>query len=213
MRSFSVVLTLLFAFAATSYAWPSAFSGLEVRKAHGNGTAMNRGDSTKKECRQMQRLTQLEALANNQTKLDELVAKGKMNAEQVAALKTKAADEKSKLATLSANSTLTSQCAIINANDRTMQDCREMKRLEKFTKMANNQTALDAFATRQRLNSTQVDALKARVQKAETKLQQLSSNSTLTQLCAQRKQEKGTGTRNSKYRATSTKRAKVLTDV
>jgi hypothetical protein len=139
----------------------------------------------------MRKLTQLTTFANNQTKLDQLVAKGKMDAAQVTALKAKAAQASTKLQTLSANSTLTGQCAIINADRQTKQDCREMKAMERTIRITGNQTALDAFAAKKGLNSTQVDAMKANLQQVEAKLKEMTSNTTLTQICAQNKQEKG----------------------
>ncbi|KAH7083776.1 hypothetical protein FB567DRAFT_91810 [Paraphoma chrysanthemicola] len=181
---------LLFAFAATSYAFPGMGSTtLEVRKDH-NGTQSNGGDSTKRACNQIQKLTHLTELAANQTKLDELVAKGKMNATEVDELKNKAAEASTKLQTMESNTTLTSECAVIDAEKKTVQECKKMKKLQKLANLASNTTALDAMVAKKQLNSTQVDKLKEKIQGAQTKLQTMSSNTTLTDFCAQRKQDK-----------------------
>ncbi|KAJ4374383.1 hypothetical protein N0V83_003124 [Neocucurbitaria cava] len=188
MRSFSVV-AFLFAFVTISYAFPTFGSvNLAVRKD--NGTSKG-GDTTKSACKQMQKLTHLTELAANQTKLDELVAKGKMNTTEVDALKAKAADASTKLQTLESNSTLTTECAVIEADQQSKQECRQMKELTKLAALADNQTAMDALVAKKGLNSTQMDKLMARIQKAETKLQTLSSNTTLTDFCATLKQSKG----------------------
>ncbi|KAL6711192.1 hypothetical protein ACN47E_005723 [Coniothyrium glycines] len=194
MRSFSVLFAFLSALVTTSYAFPSFNSiGLEVRKDH-NGTRDNRGnggDTTKKACKQIQKLTYLTTLAANQTKLDELVAKGKMNTTEVDGLKIKAAEATTMLQTLESNSTLTSECAVIQAAQQTKSDCRAMKQLQQLTSLASNQTAMDAFVSKKSLNSTQVDKLKERITKAETMFQTLSSNTTLTDFCATLKQGNG----------------------
>ncbi|CAO2652323.1 Nn.00g006060.m01.CDS01 [Neocucurbitaria sp. VM-36] len=191
MHSFKVLLAFLFAFVATSHAFPTfGFVDLEVRKDR-NGTRGNGGDTTKQACKQMQKLTKLMGLAANQTKLDELVAKGKMNTTEVDALKAMAADASTKLQTLESNSTLTTTCAVISAERQTKQECSQMKQLQKLATLASNQTAMDAFVAKKSLNSTQVDKLKERISNAETKLQTLSSNTTLTDLCATLKQGKG----------------------
>lgn len=191
MRSFKVLLTLLFAFFTTSYAWPSAdFAALEVRRDRGgNGTNSN-GNPTKKACRQLSKLTKLTELAANQTKLDELVAKGRMNATDVEVLKTEAAEATTKLQTLSANTTLTGECAVINAEKETVGQCKQMNKLQKLADMAGNQTAMDAFVQKKGLNETSVEKLQEKIQQAETRLQEMQSNTTLTDFCAQRQQQK-----------------------
>ncbi|KAH7355788.1 hypothetical protein BKA66DRAFT_270058 [Pyrenochaeta sp. MPI-SDFR-AT-0127] len=191
MRSFNFVLTLLFAFLATSYAWPTTdFAVLEVRRNRGGNDTNSNGNPTKKACRQLAKLTKLTELAANQTKLDELVAKGKMNATDVEELKTEAADATTRLQTLSANTTLTSECAVINAEKETVGQCKQMNKLQKLADLAGNQTAMDAFVQRKGLNETNVEKLQEKIQQAETKLQEMQSNTTLTDFCTQRKQQK-----------------------
>jgi hypothetical protein len=188
MRSFRVLVVLLFAFVAVSYA--SDMPELEARKDR-NATHSKGEDSIKKTCKEMRKLTLLTSFAANQTKLDELVAKGKMNATNVDKLKAKAAAATTKLQTLTSNTTLTSECASMNANMEMKQQCKEMKKLQKLTMLASNTTAMDAFAAHKKLNETQVDHLKEKLQKMETKLKALQANTTLTAFCKPMKQAKG----------------------
>jgi hypothetical protein len=187
MRSLTVLVAILFAFVATSYA--SSFPVIEARK-DSNATRSQGGDNTKMACKEMRQLTALTSLASNQTKLDELVAKGKLDTAKVDALKKKAADASTKLQTMSSNTTLTSECAAIDAQGQMKQQCKQMKRLQKLAKLASNTTTMDAFAAKKNLNSTQVDGLKDKLQKADTKLKTLEANATLTDFCKQMKQGK-----------------------
>jgi hypothetical protein len=190
------LLGLIFAFVATAAAFPQ-FHLLEGRKdrngtsnggGHRNGT---RGNSVNKQCKQMSRMVRLTELAANQTKLDALVAKGKLNDTEVQAIKDKAANATTTLKTLQANATLVDECNVINANKAVKAQCFAMKRIEKMAALANNQTAMDAFAAKKKLNDTEITQFKEQVTKAETKLQEMQSNTTLTDLCAQQKQQKG----------------------
>jgi hypothetical protein len=191
MRSFSVLLAVLFALVATSYASIDFhLPTLEVRKDR-NSTKQNGGDSTKMKCKQIKSLTALTSLAANQTKLDELVAKGKMDTAKVDALKEKAVDATAKLQTLSSNTTLTTECAAIDAKGKMVKECGQMKRLQKLAKLATNATAMDAFSTKHKLNATQVDGLKTKLQNVETKVKAMESNTTLTDFCKQMKQAGG----------------------
>jgi hypothetical protein len=197
MHSFRVLIALLFAFVAMSYA--SDMPELQAREDRnathhkgGEKGGNKGGDSVKKTCKEMSKLTFLTTLAANQTKLDELVAKGKMNATKVDELKAKAAAATTKLQTLTSNTTLTAECAMMNANMEMKHQCKEMKKLQKFTMLASNTTAMDAFAAHKKLNATQVDHLKATLQTMGTKLKALQANTTLTAFCKQMKQAKGT---------------------
>jgi hypothetical protein len=188
MRSFGVLLAVLFAFVATSYASIDFhLPTLEIRKDR-NSTKHNGGDSTKMMCQQIKSLTVLTSLATNQNKLDELVAKGKMDTAKVDALKKKAAEATTKLQNLSSNTTLTTECAAINAKSKMKKECGQMKRLQKLANLATNATALDAFTAKHKLDSTQVDGLKIKVQNADTKFKAMQSNTTFTDFCKQMKQ-------------------------
>lgn len=186
MHSFKLLVSLLLAFVATAYASESGI--LEARKDR-NGTHSG-GDPTKMACKQMQMLTSLTTLAANQTKLDELVAKGKLDTAKVDEIKKKAADATTKLQTLSSNTTLTSECAAIRAKGQMKKQCGQMKSLQKMANLANNATALDDFAAKKNLTSAQLDKFKQKVQGADTKLKALEANTTLTDFCKQMKQAK-----------------------
>ncbi|KAL5119950.1 hypothetical protein ACEQ8H_002048 [Pleosporales sp. CAS-2024a] len=211
MHPSNILASILFAFAATAYATPEpVFHTLEVRKDH-NGTKQHDGkDSTKKECATIRKLTMLANLASNQTKLDALMANGKLDAQKMADLKTKAANANTMLMTLTANTTLTSDCAVIDASEKTKSECKEMKVLSKLAQLASNTTALDALAAKKKMNSTMVDMFKTKLQKAETKLKDMQANTTLTNICnsLQQGKAKADGTSSAGSSGTSAAPAK-----
>jgi hypothetical protein len=189
------LITLLFAFVATAAAFPQLHF-LEARK-HGNGTS-NGGskkngtsNSVNKQCRQMSKMVQLTELAANQTKLDILVSKGKLNATEVQVIKDKAANATMTLKTLQANSTLVDECNVVAASQMVRAQCKAMKKLAKTAALGSNTTAIDAFVAKKKLNDTQVTKFKEQISKAQTKLQEMQSNTTLTDLCASQKSQKG----------------------
>jgi hypothetical protein len=199
MRSFSVVLALLFAFAATSYAWPSVeFPTLEARK-HGDGNSTKSNDpenALKKSCKKLRKLSALSQIAANQTRLDAWVTEGKLDTAEVDALKAKAANATAELQTMESNTTLVSECAIFNAERKSINQCKRMKMLTKLAALASNETAMTAFEQRKRLNETGIEKFKAKIAEAQIKLTDMQSNTTLTNFCAQRaqqQQQKGDG--------------------
>jgi hypothetical protein len=198
MRSFSILTALLFAFVATSYATDMTI--LDARKVH-NETRSRGGDTTQKACKEMRKLTVLTSLAANQTKLDTLVAEGKIDTAKADKLKKEAAAAAPKLQALTANSTLVDECATIDAEGHMTQQCKQMKRLQRLAKLAGNATAMDAFAAKQNLNATQVDGLENKVQEAETKLKALEANATLTDFCKQMKQGQQSGGADGKLKS------------
>lgn len=196
MRSISVLFAILFAFAATSYAWPSAeHQTLEVRKpSDGNNTKSDDPErALKKSCKKMRKLTVLSEIANNQTKLDAWVAEGKLDAPEVDAIKAKAVNATAELQAMQSNTTLVGECAIVDAERKSAQQCRQMKKLTKLAALAGNDTAMAAYEQKKGLNETDIEKLKTKVAEAATKLQELQSNTTLTDLCTQRQQQKGDG--------------------
>lgn len=198
MRSFSFILALLFALTATSYAQPGAgHADLEVRKdGNGNGNstrAMGPDRALKQSCRKMRRLFALSQITANQTKLDAWVAEGKLNTAEVDALKSKAANATAELQTLQSNTTLVAECAVVNAERKSIAQCMRLKQLTKMASLAGNSTALAAFGQKRGLNETQIEKLKAKIADAPTKLQALMSNTTLTTFCTQRRQAKNDG--------------------
>ncbi|KAF9700528.1 hypothetical protein EKO04_001899 [Ascochyta lentis] len=194
MRSFSFLLVLLFACAATSYAWPSvSFPTLEPRH-HGNDTNSNNPERVlKKTCKKIRKLNVLSELANNQTKLDAWVAEGRLNTAEVDAIKAKAANSTAELQTLQSNTTLVGECAVVNAERKSIRQCRQMKWLAKLAALAGNDTAAAAFEKKKGLNETGIEKLKKKIAEASVKLQEMQSNTTLTSFCTQRQQQKGDG--------------------
>jgi len=191
------IFALLFAFMATSYAFPQ-FHILESRKdkngtamAHRNGTS--KANTVKKVCKKMNRLVRLTDLAANQTKLDALVAKGKLNDTEVAKLKAKAVNATATLQTMQANTTLVDECNAFNANLKVRAECFAMKRLAKYVTLANNKTAMDAFVAKKQLNATEAANLQDQVSKADAALQGLQKNTTLVDLCNKQKDTKNNG--------------------
>jgi hypothetical protein len=185
MRSFNVLLAILFSFAATSYAWPKIeFRTLEPRKhGDGNGTDSNNPKrALKNSCKKMRKLTIFTQFAANQTKLDAWVAEGKLDTAQVDAIKAKAANATTELQTMQSNTTLVSECAVVNAERKSVTQCWQMKKLNKLAKLAGNDTALAAFETKKGLNETGIEKLKAKIAEAS-----------LTDFCTQRQQQKGDG--------------------
>jgi hypothetical protein len=194
MRSSGVFRTLLSASVAVSYVVPTRDFDIPTLKARDhNSTHLHGQDFTKKECKQIERLTHLTDLAANQTKLDELVAKGLLDTAEIDELKSIAANATTKLQMLSSNTTLTGECAVIAAGRKTVQECKETHGLKRLADFAGNQTAVDAFVANKDLNSTEIDKFEKRIQEAETKLKALSSNATLTDFCKQREHVKGEG--------------------
>ncbi|KAF3042985.1 hypothetical protein E8E12_009676 [Didymella heteroderae] len=192
MRSFSVILALLFAFAATSYAWPSAeFPTLEVRKhGDGNSTKSNNPESAlKKSCSKMRKLNAISQIAANQTKLDAWVAEGKLDTAEVDALKAKAANATAELQTMQSNTTLVGECAVVDAERKSVNQCKQMKMLTKLAALAGNETAMTAFEQKKKLNETGIEKLKTKIAEAQTKLKDMESNTTLTDFCTQRAQQ------------------------
>ncbi|PSN68305.1 hypothetical protein BS50DRAFT_633909 [Corynespora cassiicola Philippines] len=191
MRSPRVLIAVLFAFIATAYALPE-FPALEARKHDGdgnNGTSKN-DNPLNKACHKMTKLTKLSDLANNQTKLDELMSKGRIDQARVDEIKAKAANVTAELQSMQSNTTLVEECAVVNAHRKDLRRCKKMKRLEKLASMANNDTALVAFTQKKDLNETLIAKLKEKISEATTKLQEMQSNTTLTDMCAsQQKQE------------------------
>jgi hypothetical protein len=190
MHSFNFTIALLFALIGFSVAFPG-FHPLEARKGDKEGdkggknsTSMSNSNSLTHQCKTMSHLTHLTTLAANQTKLDAMVAKDKLNATSVAELKTKASDAATKLQTLSTNTTLVSECAVVDANMKTMGQCKQMKSLTKLAALSGNSTAMDAWVAKKKLNDTQVAKLKEKITKAGTKLDALKGNATLLDICS-----------------------------
>ena len=146
-----------------------------VAKGDKNGTT--KAVTDKSMCKEMASLNQLVKLASNETKLAD---KTKNNATKIAEIQSKASDASTKLTTMSSNATLVSTCAVIDAAAKTEDECQSMKSLQKLVTLAGNDTSL---ADKAKNNQTKIDAIKAMATKAQTKLDAMTSNSTLTTAC------------------------------
>jgi len=145
-----------------------------------NGTHAN---SEKAMCKEMTKLTKLTDLVNNATKLQEMETKHNLTATQIDEIKAKAANATTKLTELKANATLTSQCAVIDAGEKTKSQCKEMSKLTKLMDLMNNATALSELESKKNLTAAEMTKLKDEAAKAGTKLNKLKSNSTLMTAC------------------------------
>ena len=195
MRSFSFIIALLFALISSAYAWPELHL-LEARKGGKNGT---RGNSVHSQCRQIARLTKITELAANQTKLDAKLAAGKLNQTEIDAIKAKAAKATTTLATMTSNATLVSECAVISAHQKVVGQCQKLKQLTKLANLANNVTAKAAWVAKKKLNDTQLARFDEKIANASTKLTEMQSNTTLTDLCTTQNQQKGTNNGECKF--------------
>ncbi|KAN0101547.1 hypothetical protein V8E51_012057 [Hyaloscypha variabilis] len=146
--------------------------------AHGDKT-----ESTQGECKEIEQLNGLVKLASNTTKLDEIT---KNNATKIAEIQAKASTASTKLTTLQSNTTLVSACAVIDAQEQEDDGCQETFALQRFVKFAANSTAV-ADATKN--NATKIAKIQAEASKASTKLETLTSNSTLQADCPAVQQE------------------------
>jgi hypothetical protein len=165
MQISSFVLTLLLSTAVAA-------------KGH-NGTT-----SESSQCKQIVKLQSLVDLAANTTKLAD---KTNNNATKIADIQAKASAASTQLTTLTSNSTLVSDCAVIDAAEQTKDTCAEMKELQKYITMASNSTKV---ATKTDNNATKIAEVAAKASAAQTKLDTLNSNTTLVDACTAIKTEK-----------------------
>lgn len=129
------------------------------------------------QCKEIKGLNELVKLAGNSTKLDEVT---KNNATKIAEIQAKASAAAPKLQTLESNTTLTSACAVIDASEMETNLCQETFMLQRFVKFAANTTAV-ASATQN--NATKIANIELKASDAASKLETLTSNSTLQAAC------------------------------
>ncbi|ATZ54499.1 hypothetical protein BCIN_10g04980 [Botrytis cinerea B05.10] len=110
---------------------------------------------------------------NNQTKIDNIVAKASAAAIQLDAMQ--------------ANTTLVSTCAVIDAAQMTKKQCNKMEDLQKTIDTAGNSTKL---AAKTKGNATKEAEYQAKATKAQTKLAEMTSNTTLVDACSALQTEK-----------------------
>lgn len=104
-------------------------TGTAGRKKHGDAGATGeaefakngtKGTSEKGQCKEIEQLTKLTSIMNNATALSEFETKHNLTAAQIDEFKAKAANATTRLTELQANSTLTTQCSIVNAEGKLM---------------------------------------------------------------------------------------------
>ncbi|KAI1633352.1 hypothetical protein F4809DRAFT_30357 [Biscogniauxia mediterranea] len=142
------------------------------------GDKNSTGTSVKSQCRTIAKMTSLVDLANNQTKLE---SKTDGNQTKIDEIKAKAANSTAMLSTLTANSTLMGECAVIAAHDEAVQACGAIQQMEKATALASNDTKLQSKFDG---NTTKIDEFKSKVSSMATMLATLQSNATLSSFCA-----------------------------
>ncbi|QDS77435.1 hypothetical protein FKW77_006691 [Venturia effusa] len=186
----------------TSIILALCLSSFAVAKGHEkNGTAVSSGiigkteegsthdnsDKTEKKenkkCHEMSRLTSLVNLVNNATKLNELETKHNLTAAKITELKAKAANATTRLTELQSNTTLTSHCAIVDAGQKLMRQCKQMKMLTNLMAVADNATALSEMAVKKQWSAEETAKFKAHAANATAKLTKLQSNTTLVNAC------------------------------
>ncbi|KAI1293170.1 hypothetical protein F5Y03DRAFT_334246 [Xylaria venustula] len=127
-----------------------------------------------KSCEQMAAIEKIQAIAANDTKLQD---KFDGNATKIAAYKAKASDLAAKLTTSQANSTLTTFCS--TENDK--QTCQSIAKIQKEISKSSNTTWLNQKFDG---NETKIAKEQAKATKLQTKLDALTGNSTLMDTCA-----------------------------
>jgi hypothetical protein len=129
------------------------------------------------QCKEIKGLNALVELAGNSTKLDKVT---KNNATKIAEIQAKASAAAPMLQTLQSNTTLMSACAVIDASEMETNQCQETFMLQRFVKFAANTTAV-ASATKN--NATKIANIELKASDAASKLEALTSNSTLQAAC------------------------------
>lgn len=154
-----------------------------------NGTRS--GNSDKRECGEIARLTEMMDLVNNATRLAAFETKHKLNQTQIDELKTKTTAEQTKLQPLTSNSTLMTECAVIGADRKLQFQCHQIKSLTKLSAIANNATAMQEFETKHKMSAEQMTRFMDEAKNASGKLTKLQSNATLVTACQAMKDGKG----------------------
>ena len=142
---------------------------------HKNGTSHHM-NSTHVQCAKMARLTKLTAISKNSTEKAEVVSKAKnatMATEEIDAAP-------AKLAAMTTNSTLVTECAVVDASLKLHDQCKTIRRLTKLTTIANNATEVAEIAGKSKNATRTTDQIKG----AASKLATLTSNSTLMAACS-----------------------------
>jgi hypothetical protein len=150
----------------------------------GNSTKSTKTLSTKDLCNEMEDLQSLIKLASNTTKLE---AKTKNNETKVAAIQAKASAAATTLSTMESNTTLVSACSVISAAQQVKAACSKMEDLQDTIALAANTTKLDK---KFKSNATKIADFQAKATEAQTKLDAMTSNTTLVSSCSDLAAEK-----------------------
>jgi hypothetical protein len=124
----------------------------------------------------------------------------KNNATKIAAIELKASDAANKLQVLQSNSTLQAACPAVMQKD----ECKAMDGLEKFVKVASNQTKLEQIT---KGNETKVTEIQAKGNVAQMKLSAMQGNATFMAACAALNETEKSSATGSAANATSTKKS------
>ncbi|KAH8647160.1 hypothetical protein BX600DRAFT_443377 [Xylariales sp. PMI_506] len=154
------------------------FTSVFVSLLLASSAAAKNSTSVKSQCSEVAKLTKVIDTASNDTKL---ATKFDNNQTLIDAYKTKAADDQTKLTTLTANATLMADCAVISAHEAAVDSCSKIAKYESEVALAANTTKLSSKLDG---NATKIAAYQAKAATAATKLASLSSNTTLTAVCA-----------------------------
>ncbi|TPX09126.1 uncharacterized protein E0L32_001611 [Thyridium curvatum] len=132
-------------------------------------------------CIEIRELTRLINIANNATRLNRTTHG---DATKAAAIKAEASKAAPTLNDLKGNSTLVASCQQFFAHEDMVERCVRMHYYERLEKLAANATLLDH---KFHGDAARISAVKAEATADASKLSRLSSNATLTQFCAARR--------------------------
>lgn len=174
MQLSSILLTLVAAAAVTA----RGHSNSTMSPGMDGGKSSDKADSDRQKCESIHRMQTLVELAANTTRLDRMTHS---NATRTSEIEAKASSAAAALPSLEANATLMATCSAMFAMEDTMDDCERMWRIQREDAWAANATALaDKFKN----NQTKIDAFKAKAAEKSASLAPLTSNTTLTSICA-----------------------------
>ncbi|KAI4683829.1 uncharacterized protein J4E84_006668 [Alternaria hordeiaustralica] len=161
------------------------FNNLSVQSLQSGDTTINTRDAEiDKTCRRLRTLTQLNRIAHNETLMDMMIMRDKFAQPRIDWIKSNSDDITAKLDKLTSNSTLTAECNTINAQRETARQCKALEILERLVNSTNGQPGTNPGPAADFLSDEQNQKLQQKFEKAELKLQQLRSNTTLMGLCS-----------------------------
>ncbi|KAI4694421.1 hypothetical protein J4E81_006638 [Alternaria sp. BMP 2799] len=182
MRFLILLITSFFTLIVASN---NPFSNPSIQPPQGGDTIINPRDADiDKTCRRLRTLTQLNRIAHNETLMNMMTMRDKFAQQRIDWIKSNSDDITAKLDKLTSNSTLTAKCDTINAQRDTARKCKALVTLERLVNSTNGQTGFNGGPATDFLSDEQEQKLQQKFEKAELKLQQLRSNTTLMGLCS-----------------------------